>query len=329
VLRRRIQSTRNIAQITRAMEMVATARISKAQQRVERARPYTEEFTHVLTQAAKAAAVDHPLLVARDEPRRAGILVFTSDRGLAGGYNANAFREAERLQSRLREDGKEPVLFVIGRKGVSSFRFRGYEIAQSWTGFSEMPAYENAVEVADTLTASFLAGGEETVSAPDDSDDSDDSEGSEATVRVPEGAEGVPGVDELHIVFTEFKNMLTQNVRSRQVAPLQIEEGEDADEGSQDDDEGLGSQYEFEPEADQLFDVLLPRYLRTRVFSALLEAAASESAARRRAMKAATDNANELIDNLTREANQARQAQITQEISEIVGGANALAGSGE
>jgi F-type H+-transporting ATPase subunit gamma len=307
--------------------MVATARISKAQQRVERARPYTEEFTHVLTQAAKAAAVDHPLLVAREEPRRAGILVFTSDRGLAGGYNANAFREAERVQSRLREDGKEPVLFVIGRKGVSSFRFRGYEIAQSWTGFSEMPAYENAVEVADTLTASFLAGGEETVSRPDDAEDSDDSEGSEAPVSVPESAEGVSGVDELHIVYTEFENMLTQNVRSRQIAPLQLEEGEDGSEDA--DDEGASSQYEFEPEADQLFDVLLPKYLRTRVFSALLEAAASESAARRRAMKAATDNANDLIENLTREANQARQAQITQEISEIVGGANALAGSGE
>jgi F-type H+-transporting ATPase subunit gamma len=325
VLRRRIKSSRNIAQITKAQETVATSRISKAQARVENSRPYVEEFTNVLTQASKAAATDHPLLVPREEVRRVGVLVVTSDRGLCGGYNANTLRLANKRITEITDAGQEPMLFVVGRKGRDFFRFRGREIAQSWTGFSELPQYENAVSVADSLAAAFLAGGEGTIEAPE--------EGEDPAVVAPEEVQGLSGVDQLHVIYTAFSSMLSQTPNARQIAPLSLEELEGSDE-SEDSSDGDASsskeaEYDFEPEADQLFDVLLPKYLRTRVFAAFLDAAASESAARRRAMKAATDNANDLIDDLTREANQARQAQITQEISEIVGGADALATAGE
>jgi F-type H+-transporting ATPase subunit gamma len=325
VLRRRIRSSRNIAQITKAQETVATSRISKAQARVENSRPYVEEFTNVLTQASKAAATDHPLLVPRENVTRVAVLAITSDRGLCGGYNANVLRLANKRLTEITEAGHEPMLFVVGRKGRDFFRFRGREIAQSWTGFSELPQYENAVSVADSLAAAFLAGGEGTIEAPDDDED--------PAVVAPEEVQGLSGVDELHVVYTAFSSMLSQTPEARQIAPLSLEElggNESSDESQGSDESEAGdAEYDFEPEADQLFDVLLPKYLRTRVFAAFLDAAASESAARRRAMKAATDNANDLIDDLTREANQARQAQITQEISEIVGGADALATAGE
>jgi len=322
VLRRRIRSSRNIAQITKAQETVATSRISKAQARVEASRPYVQEFTNVLTQASKAAATDHPLLVARENVTRVGVLVITSDRGLAGGYNANVQRLALRRVQEIADAGQEPMLFVVGRKGKDFFRFRGREVAQSWTGFSELPAYENAVEVADSLAAAFLAGGEGTIEGPEEDED--------PPVVAPEEVRGLNGVDELHVVFTAFSSMLSQTPEARQIAPLSLDELEDDDDSDSDSDSsGTDAEYDFEPDAEQLFDVLLPKYLRTRIFAALLDAAASESAARRRAMKAATDNANELIEDLTREANQARQAQITQEISEIVGGADALATAGE
>ena len=327
VLRRRIRSSRNIAQITKAQETVATSRISKAQARVENSRPYVQEFTNVLTQASKAAATDHPLLVPREEVRRVGVLVVTSDRGLCGGYNANTLRLANKRLTEITEAGHEPMLFVVGRKGRDFFRFSGRDIAQSWTGFSELPQYENAVSVADSLAAAFLAGSEATIEAPGEDED--------PAVIAPEEVQGLSGVDELHVVYTAFATMLSQTPEARQIAPLSLEELEDtddskgSDEASQDAPSSQDAEYDFEPEAEQLFDVLLPKYLRTRVFAAFLDAAASESAARRRAMKAATDNANDLIDDLTREANQARQAQITQEISEIVGGADALATAGE
>ena len=322
VLRRRIRSSRNIAQITKAQETVATSRISKAQQRVANARPYVQEFTHVLAQAAQSAATDHPLLVPRDEVKRVGVLVVTSDRGLCGGYNANVLRLAQRQLASIRENGQEAALFVVGRKGRDFFTFRNVPIDGSWIGFSEQPGYDNATAVADAMSASFLAGGDGTIGEGDD-EDADD---------VPETVAGLSGVDELHIVYTEFSNMLSQTATVKQIAPLDQDELEDSDEessGESGEESSSQQEYLFEPEAEYLFPVLLPKYLRTRVFAAMLDAAASESAARRRAMKAATDNANDLIENLTREANQARQAQITQEISEIVGGANALAGSGE
>ncbi|WP_433799595.1 F0F1 ATP synthase subunit gamma [Actinomycetospora sp. CA-084318] len=331
VLRRRIRSTKNIAQITKAMEMVAASRISKAQARVEASRPYADEFTHVLQTAAKAGASDHPLLTPREEPKRAAIVVVTSDRGLCGGYNANVLRETERLIRRLSEDGKESTLYVIGGKGTAYFRFRNREMSGQFTGFSEVPDYANAANAADHLTAAFLAGGENDVSVDwDDEEHGDSGTDRKVMFRAPQEAEGKPGVDEIHVVFTQFRSMLTQTAIALQVAPLDLEsedeESQDSGSSSSDSDgSDREAEYAFEPEPEVLFDSLLPKYIRARVFAAMLDAAASESAARQRAMKAATDNANDLVDNLVRESNQARQAQITQEISEIVGGSDALA----
>ena len=328
VLRRRIRSTQSIKKITRAMELIATSRIAKARARVEEAKPYAEQMTATLTELASNSALDHPLLVERENPKRAAVLVVTSDRGQAGGYNANVLKEAEQLQALLRDQGKEPVLYVVGRKGVNYYRFRRRQIEASWTGFSEQPNYENAAEVARTLVKAFMAGA-------DDTDESD-------------GDDGVRGVDELHLVYTQFRNMVNQVPQARRMAPMEVEyagEGDGVDattsetetggatgvrpgESGPGSDDGPARLYAFEPSADVLFDALLPKYVGARLFAALLESAASESANRQRAMKAATDNANELIRTLTLEANQARQAQITQEISEIVGGADALVSAG-
>ena len=331
VLRRRIKSTQSIKKITRSQELIATSRIAKARARVDEARPYAELMTSTLSELASNSALDHPLLVERETPKRAAVLVVTSDRGQCGGYNANVLKEAEQLQSLLREQGKEPVLYVIGRKGVSYYRFRKREVEQSWTGFSEQPGYENAAEAAKTLVDAFMAG-------------ADDGDGHGAEHGDQGGEDGVRGVDELHLVYTSFKNMMTQVPQARRMAPLEVEysggisvaadPADDADADTAQSQEehsgskGLQSLYEFEPDPDTLFDALLPRYIGARLYAALLESAASESANRQRAMKAATDNANELIRNLTLEANQARQAQITQEISEIVGGVDALASAG-
>jgi F-type H+-transporting ATPase subunit gamma len=293
VLRRRIRSTQSIKKITRAMELIATSRIVKARTRVLESRPYAEQITAVLTELASNAALDHPLLVEKENPQRAAVLVVTSDRGQCGGYNNNVLKEAEGLYSLLREEGKEPVIYVIGRKGVNYYRFRNREVKQSWTGFSEQPTYPDAAEAARVLVEAFTA------------DDDDEN-----------------SVDELHLVFTQFKNMVTQVPQARRMAPMVVEYVEGEPSGD------IQPLYEFEPDPDALFDALLPKYVGARLFSALLESAASESANRQRAMKAATDNANELIRNLTLESNQARQAQITQEISEIVGGADALVTTG-
>jgi F-type H+-transporting ATPase subunit gamma len=316
VLRRRIRSTQSIKKITRAMELIATSRIAKARARVAESRPYAEEITAVLTSLAESAALDHPLLVERQNTGKAAVLVVTSDRGQAGGYNANVLKEAEQLQSLLREQGKEPVLYVIGRKGVNYYRFRRRTVAATWTGFSEQPSYADAAEVTKALVAAFMVGAGER-----SKDEAVDSVGAEA--------EDVVAVDELHIVYTQFKNMVTQTPASRRMAPLAVEYT-DSDGAAQDGQGPAGPTrlYEFEPDPDTLFDALLPKYIGARLFAALLESAASESANRQRAMKAATDNANELIRSLTLEANQARQAQITQEISEIVGGADALVSAG-
>lgn len=296
-LRGRIRSAGSIKKITKAQELIATSRIAKAQARVEAARPYDREITNMLTELASASALDHPLLVARENPRRAGVLVVTSDRGLCGAYNANIFRRSEELFALLREEGKEPILYVVGRKALGYYSFRNWNVTDSWTGFSERPTYENAQEIASTLVDAFSAG--------------IDDEGDDA------GADNVLGVDELHIVFTEFKSMLSQSAIARRIAPMVVEYAEE--------DTGPHTLFSFEPDAETLFGALLPRYVATRIFAALLEAAASESASRRRAMKSATDNADDLIKELTLMANRERQSQITQEISEIVGGANALA----
>ncbi|MET7373769.1 F0F1 ATP synthase subunit gamma [Micromonospora arida] len=300
VLRQRIRSAKSMKKITKAMELVATSRIAKAQARVQASLPYAQAITGVLTALASNARIDHPLLTPRERVRRAGVLLVTSDRGLAGGYSSNAIRMAESLIARLRADGKEPVLYVIGRKGVGFYRFRDRPIEANWTGFSEQPSFEDARTVGETLIKAFTAG-------------ADDVDGGA-------GADGVLGVDELHIVYTEFHSLMTQNPVTKIIGPMQVEDRPRS--------EGLLPAYEFEPEAEALLDALLPRYINTRIYAALIESAASESAARRRAMKSATDNAEEMIEKYTREMNSARQAGITQEISEIVGGANALAASG-
>jgi F-type H+-transporting ATPase subunit gamma len=295
-LRGRIKSAGSIKKITKAQELIATSRIAKAQARVEAARPYSAEITDMLTNLAADSALDHPLLVERKNPRRAAVLVVSSDRGLCGAYNANLLRRSEELFSLLRQEGKTPVLYTVGRKALSYYTFRNWTVTESWLGFTDKPTYENAQEIAETLVAAFLAGA--------------DDEGDAA------GDDGILGVDELHIVFTEFRSMLTQNAEARRIAPMVVEYVEA--------DTGPHTLFSFEPDATTLFESLLPRYVATRIFSALLEAAASESASRRRAMKAASDNADDLIKVLTLMANRERQAQITQEISEIVGGANAL-----
>ena len=299
-LRGRIRSASSIKKITKAQELIATSRIAKAQARVDAARPYATEITNMLTELAGASALDHPLLVERETPRRAGVLVVSSDRGLCGGYNANVLRRAEELFSLLRDEGKSPVLYVIGRKALGYYSFRHRTVTESWTGFSERPTYDDAKQIADTLVAAFMAG------VDDQGDDA--------------GADGIMSVDELHIVSTEFRSMLSQTAAALRIAPMVVEYVGEVETGPH-------TLFSFEPNPETLFDTLLPRYIATRVYAALLEAAASESASRRRAMKSATDNADDLIKALTLAANRERQAQITQEISEIVGGANALAGS--
>ncbi|CAL9345338.1 ATP synthase gamma chain [Actinosynnema sp. ALI-1.44] len=289
-LRQRIRTVNSTKKITKAYELIATSRLAKAQARVAASRPYAEEITGVLSALATASAnLDHPLLTERKAPKKAGVLVVTSDKGMCGGYNANVLKAAEELFSLLRSEGKEPVLYVIGRKGVGYYRFRRREIVGEWTGFSQLPHYVNASEAGDELVKAFVAGGDEP-----------------------------GGLDELHVVYTEFKSMLSQQPVAKRIAPMEVEYDPTPAK--------LQSVYSFEPNAETLLGALLPKYVKTRLFSALLDAAASESAARRTAMKAATDNATELVRTLSRQANAARQAQITQEISEIVGGASALTG---
>jgi F-type H+-transporting ATPase subunit gamma len=310
VLRRRIRSVQSTKKITKAMELIATSRIARAQARVEASRPYASEIIKVLSALATAAGtLDHPLLIERESPTRAAMLVVTSDRGLCGGYNANLIRAAEELHALLRDEGKSVALYLIGRKAVSYYTFRGRPIEQSWTGFSDQPTYADAATAGNVLVRAFLAGADDTDGSP--------------------GADGVPGVDELHIVYTEFRSMLTQTPQARRIAPLEVEYVEDDEQQQpQRRSDSPPPLYEFEPDAEELLAHLLPKYINTRIYAALLEAAASEQAARRQAMKAATDNATELIQDLTREANRARQGLITQEISEIVGGAEALSAAG-
>jgi F-type H+-transporting ATPase subunit gamma len=294
-LRGRIRSAGSIKKITKAQELIATSRIGRAQARLESARPYAFEITRMLTTLADEAALDHPLLVERPEPKRASVLVVSSDRGLCGGYNAGIFRRSEELFSLLRQEGRTPVLYTVGRKALNYYKFRNWDLTGSWTGFSEQPKYENAAEIASTLVDAFMLG------AGDEGESESD----------------IEGVDELHIVYTEFKSMMSQSAVAHRIAPMVVEYVEEERE--------LRTLYSFEPDATTLFESLLPRYLTTRIYAALLESAASELASRQRAMKSATDNADDLIKALTLEANRERQAQITQEISEIVGGANALA----
>ena len=292
--RARIKSTESMKKITRAMELIAASRIIKAQQRAQAAAPYARELTRAVSAVATYSNVDHPLTTEEENPTRAAVLIVTSDRGLAGAYSSSVLKEAERLATALRAEGKEIDWYICGRKGTAYFKFRQRPIIQSWTGFSDQPAYDIAAEVGKTLIDSFL---------------------------LNPGEEG--DVDEVHVVYTRFRSMLTQEPTAVRVLPLEIVEAEEG-QGVPDKDDLLPL-YEFEPSPEAVLDGLLPQYVQSRIFFAMLQSAASELAARQKAMKSATDNADELIKKYTRVANQARQAGITQEISEIVGGVNALA----
>ena len=285
VLRRRIKSVESSKKITRAMELIAASRIHKAQQRVAAARPYSEQITAVIRNlAAAGAGGSHPLLNARDEVRTVGFVVICADRGLAGGYNSGVLRQAERALKEEVAAGRDYRLILVSKKARDYFRFRGYTIAESFTGISDSPTYEDARAVGEAVRSRFEEG----------------------------------ELDRVDIVYTQFLSVGTQRVVTRQFMPIEAETVTEAPTGPQAD-------YEYEPEPDGILDSLLPRYAEARLFASLLDAAASEHAARQRAMKSATDNAEELIKVLSREMNRARQESITTEILEIVGGAEALA----
>jgi len=290
VVRRRIRSVQSTKKITRAMELIASSRIVKAQTRVEASRPYAEQLTKAMEDvASRSSSIDHPLLEQRERATKIGVLVITSDRGLAGAYNANVLKIAEQHLREIRAGGKEPVLYVVGKKGVGYFRFRGVPMQDSWQGFSEVPPYEKAEVVGRQLIEDFA---DETI-------------------------------DELHCAYTDFRSAFTLRATSKRFLPIAPEEVT----GTAPDT--VPAEYLFEPEPAEILEHLLPQYVITKVYAALLESAASENASRRRAMKAATDNADDLIKVLTRQANRARQDAITTEILEIVGGAEALSSATE
>jgi F-type H+-transporting ATPase subunit gamma len=297
-LRAKIRSTQATKKITRAMELIAASRIIKAQQRAAAAAPYARELTRAVSAVATFSNVDHPLTREKDDPTRAAVLVVSSDRGLAGSYSSAVLKEAERLVEKLSGEGKDVDLYLSGRKAEQYYNFRQRSFVESWTGFSDKPEYTDAREIGNTLVDAFNI-------------DADDLE---------EGQDPERAVDELHVVFTRFKSMLVQEPDVIRLLPLEVVEGTEAP--AADDVLPL---YEFEPSATDVLDALLPKYVHSRIYYCLLQASASELAARQKAMKSATDNAEDLIQKYTRTANQARQAGITQEISEIVGGANALA----
>ena len=291
IYRRRIRSVKATKKITRAMELISASRIVKAQQRVSASTPYANELTRAVSAVATFSNTNHPLTTESANPKRAAVLIITADRGMAGAYSSSAIKEADGLVITLKARGLEVNTYLVGRKAVNYFKFRNRPIKNSWTGFSDNPTYAHAKMISDELISAFIA---------------------DAQVDLN-------GVDELHIVYTEFKSMITQIAMNKRMLPLEVVESDGPAPA------GLLPMYEFEPNAGEVLNALLPRYIESRVYNALLQSAASEHAARRRAMKSATDNADELIKSLTRLANAARQAEITQEISEIVGGADALA----
>ena len=290
VYRQRIRTVQATKKITRAMELIAASRVVKARQRVLESTPYALALTRAVSAVATFSNVEHPLTTEHPHVRRAAMLIITSDRGLAGAYSSAVLKESEKLAELLRSEGKEVVPYLVGRKAVGFYKFRRREYAHDWSGFSDSPKFEIAREIGERITEDF----------------------------VREFEDG--GVDEVHVVFTRFVSMVTQDPDVIRLLPLEVVEGTEAP-----DPDDVLPLYAFEPGAERVLDALLPKYVTSRLFAALLQAAASELAARQRAMKSATDNAEELIRKYTRQANQARQSEITQEISEIVGGADALA----
>ncbi|MFB7337220.1 F0F1 ATP synthase subunit gamma [Streptomyces adustus] len=291
VYKRRIRSVTATKKITKAMEMIAASRVVKAQRKVAASTPYATELTRAVTAVGTGSNTKHPLTTQAETVVRSAVLLLTSDRGLAGAFNSNAIKAAEKLTARLEAEGKQVDTYIVGRRGLAHYNFRERKVVESWSGFTDEPSYADAKKVAAPLIEAIEA----------------------------DTADG--GVDELHIVFTEFVSMMTQTALDDRLLPLSLEEvaQEAAPQGE------ILPLYDFEPSAEDVLDALLPRYVESRIYNALLQSAASKHAATRRAMKSATDNAGELINTLSRLANAARQAEITQEISEIVGGASALA----
>lgn len=292
VYKARIKSTQSLKKMFRAQELIAASRIGKARARVTAAQPYATAITRAVSAVATHSDVSHPLTSERTDTNRAAVLLVASDRGMAGAYSASVIREAEQLIERLTAAGKDVQLYVSGRRALAYYQFRGRTIAGSWTGGSDAPDAEEAEQIADTLLEAFLAPADE------------------------------GGVAELHVVHTQFVNMVTQRPRLVRMLPLEIVDGVEPSEPA-----AALPLYDFEPSPEAVLDGLLPRYVRSRIFSCLLQSAASELASRQRAMHTATENAEDLIRMYTRLANQARQGEITQEISEIVSGADALAAS--
>lgn len=290
VYRQKIRTAQTTKKITRAMELISASRIAKAQQRVQASTPYARAVTRAVSAVATYSNVDHILTTEAANPTRAAIVLFTSDRGLAGAFNSQVIREASELRTRLEREGKEVVHYLIGRKAVQYFAFRRRESERDWTGGTDNPEFETAKEIAEAIVGKF----------------------------VQPTAEG--GVDEIHIVYNRFVSMLVQEPQTVRLLPLEVVEG--VEEVA--DDHAPLPLYEFEPEADAVLDALLPVYIESRLFNAMLQSAAAKHAATQKAMKAASDNADKLIKDYTRLANNARQSEITQQISEIVGGADAL-----
>lgn len=294
VYRQKIKSAQTTKKITRAMELISASRIAKAQQRVAAATPYSRAVTRAVSAVATFSNIDHPLTTEPARIDRAAVVIFTSDRGLAGAFSSNVLKEAEQLTTLLREQGKEVIYFLVGRKSVSNFSFRRRESVQSWTGGTDLPKVDTAKEIADALLEVFKK----------------------------DFADG--GVDEIHLIFNRFVSMITQEPETVRLLPLEVVEAEEAPSSAD-----VFPLYEFEPDASKVLDALLPVYVESRIYNAMLQSAASEHAARQKAMKSATDNAEKLILNYTRLSNAARQSEITQQISEIVGGADALASQGD
>ncbi len=289
--RAKIKSAQTMQKVTSAMELIATSRINKARARMEASNPYTRAVTQAVSAAATYAEdIDHVLLTEPEQIRRAAIVLFTSDRGLNGAFSHNVLKEAEELTTLLREQGKEVVYYLVGRKAVGYFTFRDRCFDREWTGSTEKPEFTTAKEIGEELVNRFTASYED------------------------------GGVEEIHFIYNRFINMVRQDPTVVRLLPLEVVEG-----GEEPQNEELYPLYEFEPTPEAVLDALLPVYIEARLFNAMLHSAASEQAARQRAMKSASDNAKELVRDYTRLANNARQAEITQQITEIVSGADALA----
>ncbi|WP_193598598.1 F0F1 ATP synthase subunit gamma [Microbacterium sp. YJN-G] len=292
VYKQKISSAQTTKKITKAMELIAASRIQKAMARVTASTPFARAVTRAVSAVATHSSVDHPLTREPDTIRRTAVVIFSSDRGLAGAFNSQVIREGLEQGERLRDLGREPVYYLVGRKAVGYFQFRGITAASEWTGDTDTPSFHTAEEIAHTLREAFLRGGEE------------------------------GGVDEIVLVFNRFVSMMTQEPTALRLLPLEIDEADESAAGRT-----VYPLYEFEPDAETVLDAILPVYIQSRVFNALLQSSAAKQAATQKAMKSASDNADKLITDYTRLRNNARQAEITQQIAEIVGGADALASS--